>query len=231
MAESPKVGSSVLVGLMAFVAVTAWVAMEVIPDSLNKPRRVFEPVPTQARLIPASDSLSPNESHVTPAGTEAAPSTVQTASSTPVIVEEPSKPRTSRAADQRVRTVKAPAPAVRRVAAKPPAAAEKRSVSRALIAAGGPASRPLISTSRAAIIVEERRLTQDERIELDVMDRLASNRRLSGKIGVESRGAVVRLTGWTRTVGQARRAERDARSVPSVRQVRNEIRPRVGGFV
>ena len=213
MADSTKVGSSVLVGLMAFMAMSAWVGMQVIPEALNTRVRVFEPVPTQARLIPASDSLSPSEAIVATSGIEAAPPAVQSASSIP-IVEEPSKPNTRRAVDQRVRPVK-----------------HQRSVSRVLIADSRPAAQPLTSVSRAAIVVEERRLTVDERIELEVMDRLASNRQLSGKIGVESRGAVVRLTGWTRTVGQARRAEREARSVRSVRYVQNEIRARVGGAV
>ena len=81
------------------------------------------------------------------------------------------------------------------------------------------------------ILVEERRLTEDERIQAEVMDRLATNSRLDGKIGVESRDSVVRLSGWTRTVGQARHAERDARSVYGVKYVQNEIRPRVGGSV
>ena len=81
------------------------------------------------------------------------------------------------------------------------------------------------------IVVEQRRLTTDERIQLEVMERLAANARLSGKIGVESKGAVVRLSGWTRTVGQARNAEREARGVMGVKYVQNEIRPRVGGSV
>ena len=54
---------------------------------------------------------------------------------------------------------------------------------------------------------------------------------ISGLIGVETRDSVVRLSGWTRTSGQARHAERDARSVGGVRYVQNEIRPRVGGSV
>ena len=87
------------------------------------------------------------------------------------------------------------------------------------------------SLERAPIIVEERRLTEDERIQSEVMDRIAANANLSGKIGVESHDSVVRLSGWTRTVGQARAAERDARSVTGVRYVQNEIRPRVGGSV
>ena len=81
------------------------------------------------------------------------------------------------------------------------------------------------------IIVEERRLTEDERIQAEVMDRIAANPRLGGQIGVESRDSVVRLSGWTRTVGQARHAENDARSVYGVKYVQNEIRARVGGSV
>jgi hyperosmotically inducible periplasmic protein len=85
--------------------------------------------------------------------------------------------------------------------------------------------------AQPAITVEQRRLSEDERIQALVMDKLANNPRLSGKIGVESSGSVVRLSGYTRTVGQAWHAERDARSVIGVRYVRNEIRPRVGGSV
>lgn len=85
--------------------------------------------------------------------------------------------------------------------------------------------------SRAAIIVEGRRLTNDERIQAEAMDRIAAHPRVSGRIGVESRSSVVTLTGWTRTVGQARSAEREARGVAGVRYVRNQIRARVGGAV
>lgn len=81
------------------------------------------------------------------------------------------------------------------------------------------------------ITVEQRRLSEDERIQLVVMDRLASNPRLSGQIGVESRDSVVTLSGWTRTSGQAWHAEREARSVSGVKYVQNHIRPRIGGSV
>ena len=185
MTDSPKVGSSVLVGVLAFIAVTAWVALEVVPEALNTTARVFEPVPTQSRLIPASDALAPNEALVT----YTAPA--------PIVMEEapPAPPVPQR---------KVAAPAVKRAAA--------------------PVQAP-------PIIVEGRRISRDERIQHLVMQRLASNPRLDGKIAVESKDAVVRLSGWTRTVGQARLAEQDARNVESVRQVRNEIRPRVGGSV
>lgn len=81
------------------------------------------------------------------------------------------------------------------------------------------------------ITVEERRLTRDESIQLAVMDLLRNNDRLSGKIGVESNDAVVRLSGYTMTAGQARRAGQAAHSVQGVKYVVNEIQPRIGGSI
>jgi hypothetical protein len=81
-----------------------------------------------------------------------------------------------------------------------------------------------------AITITEPRLTTDQRIQADVMDLLARNPNLSGKIGVVSEDSVVTLTGWTVTSGQAYRAGRDARGVPGVRHVVNEIRPRIGAI-
>jgi len=87
------------------------------------------------------------------------------------------------------------------------------------------------SVAQAPITVEERRLSEDERIQAQVMDRLANAQRISGKIGVESHDAVVTLTGYTSTAGQAYRAGREAGSVMGVKYVQNEIRPRIGGSV
>jgi hypothetical protein len=101
-------------------------------------------------------------------------------------------------------------------------------------AAPAPADAPVVldnSVSQPAITIEQRRLSEDQRIQAVVMDKLANNPRLSGKIGVESNDAVVRLSGYTLTSGQSWHAERDARSVVGVRYVQNEIRPRVGGLV
>ena len=85
---------------------------------------------------------------------------------------------------------------------------------------------------QAPITVERRRLTLDERIQGNVMDVLLSQAaNLSGKIGVESEDAVVTLTGYTTTVGQAQRAARYAANVEGVKTVQNQIRPRVGGSV
>ena len=79
-----------------------------------------------------------------------------------------------------------------------------------------------------AITVTEQRLTMDERIQAEVMDALARNDSLTGKVGVETRDRIVTLSGYLMTNGQVMRAGRDARSVRDVRYVVNEIRPRVG---
>jgi len=84
--------------------------------------------------------------------------------------------------------------------------------------------------ARAAITIIEPRLTVDQRIQADVIDLLARNPNLSGRIGVVSEDATVTLTGWVATSGQSWRAARDARGVVGVRHVVNEIRPRVGGI-
>jgi hypothetical protein len=81
-----------------------------------------------------------------------------------------------------------------------------------------------------AITIEQQRLTLDERIQADVIDLLARNPNLSGKIGVVTQDAVVTLTGYTTTSGMAWRAGREARGVQGVRHVVNEIRPRVGAI-
>ena len=93
-------------------------------------------------------------------------------------------------------------------------------------------ARPIEATApQPRIMVEKPRLTQDERIQAQVMDKLAANSHLSGKIGVVSQDSVVTLSGWTRTAGQAWHAERDARSIVGVKYVQNQIRPRIGGSV
>jgi hypothetical protein len=113
------------------------------------------------------------------------------------------------------------------VSAEPPAAAP------APVEAPAPAAPPARSAPprpEPAITVEKPRLTADQRIQADVIELLASNPALSGRIGVVSEDRVVTLTGYTATSGQAWRAGRDARGVPGVRHVVNEIRPRVGAI-
>lgn len=89
---------------------------------------------------------------------------------------------------------------------------------------------PAAETARAEdpITVTKPRLTEDQRIHAEVMERLASNPRLTGRIGVESRDSVVHLSGTLATPGQVGLAERDARSIRGVRDVQNEIQSRIG---
>jgi hypothetical protein len=79
------------------------------------------------------------------------------------------------------------------------------------------------------IIVTAPRMTEDQLITRDVVDRIATNPNISGRIGVETYNRDVTLTGRTVTQGQADRAEREAKSVAGVDDVNNLIRPRVGG--
>jgi len=81
------------------------------------------------------------------------------------------------------------------------------------------------------VTIEERRLSLDERIQGDVMDAILRTRNLHGKIGVESKDAVVTLSGWTSTPGEAYRAGRAAGAVRDVKYVQNYIRPRIGGSI
>jgi hypothetical protein len=96
-----------------------------------------------------------------------------------------------------------------------------------------PAPAPVAEATRAddAITITKPRLTEDQRIQAEVMERLAGNPRLTGKIGVESHDSVVHLSGYLSTSGQVWHAERDARSIRGVRAVVNEIRPKVGAVM
>lgn len=96
--------------------------------------------------------------------------------------------------------------------------------------------RPLPLAERAdvaqsPIVIEQKAMTLDERIQSQVMERISGMANASGRIGVESHDAVVTLTGYTVTAAQAYRVERTARSVEGVRAVDNQIRARIGGSV
>ena len=84
--------------------------------------------------------------------------------------------------------------------------------------------------SAASITITEQRLV-DQRIQADVMNVLSRNTELSGKVVVESRDAVVNLSGYLMTQGQVRRAGRDASHVAGVKFVVNEIRPQLGAVI
>jgi hypothetical protein len=78
------------------------------------------------------------------------------------------------------------------------------------------------------IVVTAPRMTEDEAITAEVMDRIATNGRISGRVDVETYRNDVTLRGRVTTPGQVDRAERAARSVDGVRDVNNLLRSRVG---
>lgn len=78
------------------------------------------------------------------------------------------------------------------------------------------------------VIVTAPRETDDQLINDDVMDALASDASLHGAIGVDTYRGTVRLNGRVTTTGQVERAADDAWSVDGVRDVRNGLRARVG---
>ncbi|HXS51477.1 MAG TPA: BON domain-containing protein [Usitatibacter sp.] len=72
------------------------------------------------------------------------------------------------------------------------------------------------------------RLSEDELLRNAVMDRLANDRALAGKVGVEAYRHTVSLTGRVTTTGQIERASTLARSVDGVWRVDNYLLARVG---
>ncbi len=79
------------------------------------------------------------------------------------------------------------------------------------------------------IIVTEPRWATDEMITRGVVDALQSDPRLAGRIGVETTDGVVELSGIVTTAGLSLQAERDAKAVYGVRNVRNVLATRIGG--
>ena len=79
-----------------------------------------------------------------------------------------------------------------------------------------------------AIIVDAPR-SVDQAITNDVVDKLATDPRISGNIGVSTYNSKVELTGRVTNSGQAEIAGRDARSVDGVLDVQNNLQARVGG--
>ena len=80
------------------------------------------------------------------------------------------------------------------------------------------------------IVVVAPRANEDDLIAADVADRIASDPRIGGTIGVDSYRNNVTLTGRVATQAQADRAERHAHAADGVRDVNNTIRASVGQF-
>lgn len=102
----------------------------------------------------------------------------------------------------------------------------QKSLSRILVL-GAAALTAVAASAATTITVTEQRLI-DQRIQAEVSSILSRNNEFSGRVAVESRDAVVTLSGSLATEGQARRAAREARQVQGVKFVVNEIRPQLG---
>ena len=102
----------------------------------------------------------------------------------------------------------------------------KRNLSRLLVLGAALMTTTVIASTSSITVTEQRLL--DQRIQADVMNVLARNPMLSGKVVVESKDQVVNLSGHLATQGQVLRAGREAGAVQGVKYVVNEIRPRVG---
>jgi hypothetical protein len=93
------------------------------------------------------------------------------------------------------------------------------------IAAPAPAAAPY---EQPRVEITAPRLSEDELLRNAVMDRLANDRVLAGKVGVEAYRHTVSLTGRVTTTGQIERASMLAHSVPGVWRVDNYLLARVG---
>lgn len=174
-------------------------------DGAPKPERPAALVPAVA--VPVEKTLSPNEALV-------ASGPVETVTGAPA-PKAPSADATG-----------APKPKSASAGRKPPTT---KAPTRDVVVLTADAV-PKTEAPRSRVDVEGRRLSPDERLQNAVMSAITRQPNLSGQIAVEARNAVVRLSGWTTTPGQSLRAEKAAARVEGVRQVLNEIRPRMGAI-
>ena len=225
----PKARHAALVGALAAIGATAWATNDAMSTSSEAPAGITardlveiqsdEVAPPSRHEVRLDDSLSPREAIVPEDEVIEESEAVEPAASedTPAPSDEPAVAPTGKPA------------VVPRRAVNPAPVRKQRSVPATHVVVAAPVEER--STTLPGIIVQEKRLPEDERIQAQVMDKLASNPRLVGKIAVEARNSEVWLSGYTATAGQAWHAGRDAGSVVGVRYVHNWIRPRVGGSV
>jgi hypothetical protein len=72
-------------------------------------------------------------------------------------------------------------------------------------------------------------ISEDQAITNDVVDRIASDPTIHGRVGVDTYMDKVTLSGRVGTPWQAEKAQSHAQNVPGVREVDNQIRARIGG--
>jgi|KBSSwiStaDraftv2_1062776.scaffolds.fasta_scaffold143646_2 hypothetical protein len=95
-----------------------------------------------------------------------------------------------------------------------------------------PATRTTYYTEPAITVEAPRYYNDDQRINADVVDAIAGDRRIrdGANIGVSTYRGNVQLSGRVTTPNQRDYAGEAANSVPGVDEVTNLIRPRVGGL-
>ena len=102
----------------------------------------------------------------------------------------------------------------------------------------GPASSPTITytyvePARIAYtqppIIVTAPMSEDQAITDEVIDRIASDPTIHGRIGVDTYMDRVTLSGRVGTPWQSEKAQTHAQNVPGVREVDNQIHSRIGG--
>ena len=79
-----------------------------------------------------------------------------------------------------------------------------------------------------ATVITGSRSAEDQAINADVMERIANDPQISGRVGVDTQRNVVTLSGRVATTVQADRAARHAMRTPGVREVDNQLRSHPG---
>jgi hypothetical protein len=87
----------------------------------------------------------------------------------------------------------------------------------------------IVAYTEPPVIVTAARLTEDQAITEQVIDRIAADDSIHGRVGVDTYMNKVTLTGRVGTPWQAEKAQRHAQYTPGVREVDNQIRGRIGG--
>jgi hypothetical protein len=102
----------------------------------------------------------------------------------------------------------------------------------------GPAASPTVTYTyvepasvayREPTIIVTAPISEDQAINNEVMDRIASDPTIHGRVGVGTYMDKVTLSGRVGTPWQAEKAQRHAQNTPGVVEVDNQIRARIGG--
>ena len=80
-------------------------------------------------------------------------------------------------------------------------------------------------------VVTANRSAEDQAITLAVIERIAADPQISGRVGVDTQRNVVTLSGRVYTTMQADRAARHAMRTPGVREVDNQLRSHPGAYL